>query len=173
VLLPFILYAPCPFNAPFLFSVFQLLHTPPSTLLNPSQQQQPLSSLFYILIVSVQLVHAFSPCRVLCLIIIATLQLLWQLDPCVHHHWVLSRDSLAYLTVETLCLLYQSRANPLCCSYRLQHSSICQPPLRIIFIRLEDASSLFIFSGDHTEACLIPLEKSISRFWQSQSEVQQ
>jgi hypothetical protein len=29
------LCAPCPFNAPFLFSVFQLLHTPPSTLLNP------------------------------------------------------------------------------------------------------------------------------------------
>jgi hypothetical protein len=165
VLLPFILYAPCPFNAPFLFSVFHLLHTPPSTLLNPSQQQHHLSSLFYILIVSMQLVHAFSPCRVLFPIIISTLQLLWQLDTCVHHQWVLSRDSLASLVVETLRLLYQSRDNPLCCSYRLQHSSICQPPLRIICIRLEDASSLFIFSGDHIEACLIPWEKSIIRFW--------
>jgi hypothetical protein len=40
VLLPFMLCVPCPFNAPFLFSVFQLLHPPPSTHLNPSQQQQ-------------------------------------------------------------------------------------------------------------------------------------
>jgi hypothetical protein len=44
-----------------------------------------ISSLFNILIVSVHLVHAISPCfcmlspcRVLCLIIIATLQLLWR-----------------------------------------------------------------------------------------------
>jgi hypothetical protein len=28
-------------------------------------------------------------CRVLYLIIIATLQLLWRFHPCVHHHWVL------------------------------------------------------------------------------------
>ena len=34
-----------------------------------------------------------SSCRVLCLIIIATLQLLWLLNPCVHHHWVLCWDS--------------------------------------------------------------------------------
>jgi hypothetical protein len=52
-----------------------------------------ISSLFCMLIVSVHLVHAISPCfcmlspcRVLCLIIIATLQLLLQLNPCVHHH---------------------------------------------------------------------------------------
>jgi hypothetical protein len=71
---------------------------PPSSHLNHPQPQQPqISSLLCILIVSVQLVHAFSPClcmlypcRVLCLIIISTLQLLWQFDPCVHHHWVLS-----------------------------------------------------------------------------------
>jgi hypothetical protein len=46
-------------------------------------------------------------CRVLCLIIIATLQLLWRLNPCVHHHWVLclrflslssSRDSSSSLS---------------------------------------------------------------------------
>jgi hypothetical protein len=48
------------------------------------------------------------PCRVLCLIIISTLQLLWQLNPCIHHHWVLCRDSLAYPVVNTLCLLYHS-----------------------------------------------------------------
>jgi hypothetical protein len=61
VLLPFMLCAPSPFNAPFLFSVFQLLHTPPSTRLNHSQQQQhSISSLFFILIVSVHLLHALS-----------------------------------------------------------------------------------------------------------------
>jgi hypothetical protein len=70
-----------------------------------------------------------SPCRVLCMIIIATLQLLWQLNPCVHHHWVLCQDNFTSPAVKTLRILFYSRAQPLCCSYRLQHSSICQSPL--------------------------------------------
>jgi hypothetical protein len=68
----------------------------PSTHLNHSQPPT-ISSLFCILIVFVHLVHPYprcfcmlyTPCRVLCLIIIATLQLLWWLNPCIHHHWVL------------------------------------------------------------------------------------
>jgi hypothetical protein len=74
----------------------------------------PISSLFNILIVSVHLVHAISPCfctlspcQVLCLIIIATLQLLWKLNPCVHHHWVLCQDSFASPAVENICLLWK------------------------------------------------------------------
>jgi hypothetical protein len=77
-----------------------------------------ISSLFSILIVSMHLVHALSlcfcmlsPCRVLCLIIIATLQLLWQLNPCIHHHWVLCRDSFASPVVETLRLLYSQSSS--------------------------------------------------------------
>jgi hypothetical protein len=121
VLFPFILLVPCPFNSQFPFYALLLVRstcffTPQS----PSITTTPKSLLFCILIVSMQLVHPFSPClcmllpcRVLCLIIIATLQLLWQFNPCVHHHWVLSRNSLASLEVETLCLLYHRRAHPL------------------------------------------------------------
>jgi hypothetical protein len=69
-----------------------------------------------------------STSRVLCLII-ATLQLLWWFPPRVQHHWVLCRDSFFSLAVETLRLLYYSRAHPLCFSYRLQPSSSCQSPL--------------------------------------------
>jgi hypothetical protein len=100
LILPFMLYAPCPFNAPFLFYVFQLLHTPPSTLLNPSQQQQPpqLQQQQQPHLFSVPCTYSFcAPCacnvcnasacspasisstsRVLCLIIMVTLQLLWR-----------------------------------------------------------------------------------------------
>jgi hypothetical protein len=129
------LCGPCPFNAPFLFFAFQLLHS--ASFYTPeSFSTTPISSLFCILIVSVHLVHAISPCfcifspsPVLCLIIMPTLQLLWQFNACVHHHWVLFRDSFTSPAVETLCLLCYSRAQPLCCSYRLQRSSICQSPL--------------------------------------------
>jgi hypothetical protein len=111
VLIPFMLCAPCPFNAPFLFCAFQLLHS--ASFSTPkSFSTTPLSSLFCILIVFVPLVHAISPCfymlspsQVLCLIIMPTLQLLWPLNACVHHHWVLFRDSLASPVVETLRLL--------------------------------------------------------------------
>jgi hypothetical protein len=113
----------CPFNAPFLFSVFQLLHTPPSTLLNPSQQQQP--HLFSVLhtyslcapcaCCPTMLLHALS-CRVLYLFIMETLQLLWQLDPSVNclykqssFHWKIPRDSSAPLAItqKSLRVLWQ------------------------------------------------------------------
>jgi hypothetical protein len=99
VLLPFMLCAPCPFTAQILFCAIQLLHSPPSSHMNHlhhnnhnklQQQQQPFSSLYRVYIASVHLVHAIftiplhahtapisSTSRVLCVIIIVTLQLLW------------------------------------------------------------------------------------------------
>jgi hypothetical protein len=114
LLLRFMLCVPCPFYAPFLFCAFQLLHSASFYTPESLSTTALISSLFYILIVSVHLVHPLyaqcfcmlSPCRVLCLIIISTLQLLWRLNPCVHHHWVLCRDSLASPAVETLRLLW-------------------------------------------------------------------
>ena len=41
VLLPFMLYAPCPFIAQFFFCSFQLLHSDPSSCMNHLQQQHP------------------------------------------------------------------------------------------------------------------------------------
>jgi hypothetical protein len=58
VLLPFMLCAPCPFNAPFLFCVFQLLHTASFYTPESLSTTTLISSLFCILIVSVHLVHA-------------------------------------------------------------------------------------------------------------------
>jgi hypothetical protein len=58
VLLPFMLCAPCPFNAPFLFSVFQLLHTASFYMPKSLSTTTTISSLFCLLIVSVHLVHA-------------------------------------------------------------------------------------------------------------------
>jgi hypothetical protein len=99
----FMLCAPCPFTAQFLFCALQLLHSPPSSHMNHLHQQQPqqppttttttpFSSLYCVFIASVHLVHAMfamplhadsaplsSTSRVFCLIIIVTLQLLWQL----------------------------------------------------------------------------------------------
>jgi hypothetical protein len=119
-----------------LFCISAIAHSSFYTPKSPLTTTTPISSLFSILIVFVHLVHAISPCfcmlspcRVLCLIIIATLHLLLQLNPCVHHHWVLCQDSFASLVVETLRLLCYSRDQPLCCSYRLQRSSIYQSPL--------------------------------------------
>ena len=138
---------------------------------SPSTTTILISSLFNILIVSVHLVHAISPClcmlspcRVLFLIIIATLQLLCQLNPCVHHHWVLCWDSLAYLTIETLRLLYYSRSQSLCCSYRIQRSFICQSPMWSVFIPLADSLRLLNSSGNHTEVSSSHLEETISGF---------
>jgi hypothetical protein len=96
----FMLCAPCPFTAQFLFCAIQLLHSPPSSHMNHLHQQQPqqtpiatttpISSLYRVYIASVHLVHAIftiplhahttpisSTSRVLCVIIIVTLQLLW------------------------------------------------------------------------------------------------
>jgi hypothetical protein len=52
------LYAPCPFYAPFLFCVFQLLHTTSFYTHESLSTTALISSLFYILLVSVHLVHA-------------------------------------------------------------------------------------------------------------------
>jgi hypothetical protein len=59
VLLPFILCVPCPFNAPFLFCAFQLLHSN-SFYTHESLPKETtlISSLFHFLIVSVLLMHA-------------------------------------------------------------------------------------------------------------------
>ena len=99
----FMLCVPCPFIVQFLFCALQLLHSPPSSHMNHLHQQQPqqpptattitpFSSLYYVFIASMHLVHAMftmplhadsaslsSTSRVFCLIIIVTLQLLWQL----------------------------------------------------------------------------------------------
>ena len=96
------LCASCPFTVKFLFCAIQLLHSPPSSHMNhlhQQQSQQPpiatttnfFSSLYCVFIASVHLVHAMfsiplhansaplsSTSRVFCLIIIMTLQLLWQ-----------------------------------------------------------------------------------------------
>jgi hypothetical protein len=101
VLLPFKLCAPYPFTAQILFCSIQLLHSPSSSHMNHLHQLQsqqtptatattPFSSLYCVFIDSVHLVHAMfamplhadsapnsSTSRVLCVIIIATLQLLW------------------------------------------------------------------------------------------------
>jgi hypothetical protein len=58
VLFPFMLYAPCPFNTPFLFCVFQLLHTASFYMPGSLSKTTLISSLFFILIVCVHLVHA-------------------------------------------------------------------------------------------------------------------
>jgi hypothetical protein len=109
VLLLFMLCAPCPFTAQFLFYAIQLFHSPPSSHINHLHQQQPqqtptmtailFSSLYHVYIAYVHLLHAIftiplhahialisSTSQVLCVIIIATLQLLWLFNPCVYHH---------------------------------------------------------------------------------------
>jgi hypothetical protein len=59
VLLPFMLCVPCPFNAPFLFCSFLLLHSASFfTRQSHSTSTTPISSLFCIFIVSAPLVHA-------------------------------------------------------------------------------------------------------------------
>jgi hypothetical protein len=58
VLLPFMLCAPCPFYAPFLFCAFQLLHSASFYTLESLSTSTLISSLFYIHIVFVHLVHA-------------------------------------------------------------------------------------------------------------------
>jgi hypothetical protein len=84
-LLPFMIYVPFPLNAPFLFSVFQLLYTPECLSITAT----PISSLFCILIVSVHLVHP-SPHTSACSHMSSTLP--------VHHG-----NSSASLAVRSIC----------------------------------------------------------------------
>jgi hypothetical protein len=58
ILMPFMLCAPCSFNAPFLFCVFQLLHIASFYMPESLSTTTLISSLFCILLVSVHLVHA-------------------------------------------------------------------------------------------------------------------
>jgi hypothetical protein len=113
IIFPFMLFAPCPFNAPFPFCTFLLLcsasfFTPQS---HPTKTTL-ISSLFCILIVSVLLVH------VVCTKLLHPLPISSALphhhanssasvavNACVHHHWVLFQDSFASPVVETLRLL--------------------------------------------------------------------
>jgi hypothetical protein len=57
VLFPFVLSAPCPFNAPFLFYTFLLLHSTSFFTPQSHPTTTSISSLFNIFIVSVHLVH--------------------------------------------------------------------------------------------------------------------
>jgi hypothetical protein len=57
VLLPFILYVPCPFNTPFLFYVFQLLHTASFYMPKSLSTAALISSLLCILILPMHLLH--------------------------------------------------------------------------------------------------------------------
>ena len=89
VLLPFMLYAPCSFNAPFLFCVFQLLHTASFYTPKSLSTVALISSLFCILIVSVHLVHA------ICVMLLHALPMLSALSD---HHY----DSSASLVVKPM-----------------------------------------------------------------------
>jgi hypothetical protein len=76
--------------------------SPTTTTTNSYSNNNPISSLYRVFIASVHLVHAMfamplhadsaplsSTSRVLCLIIIVTLQLLWWFTPRVQHHCML------------------------------------------------------------------------------------
>jgi hypothetical protein len=76
--------------------------SPTTTTANSNSNNNPISSLYRVFIASVHLVHAMfamplhadsaplsSTSRVLCLIIIVTLQLLWWFTPRVQHHCML------------------------------------------------------------------------------------
>jgi len=143
----FMLYAPCPFTAQFLFCAIQLLHSPPpsptTTTANSNSNSNPISSLYHVFIASVHLVHAmfimplhadFAPLsstsRVLCLIIIVTFQLLWWFAPLVQNHCMLYWDSSASLAVwDSSSSLWQSNSPSL---FQLQASMFisCQSPPR-------------------------------------------
>jgi hypothetical protein len=87
-------------SAATLFSFFtHELPSPTTTTTNSNSNRNPFSSLYHVYMASVHLVHAIfaiplhshtapisSTSQVLCVIIIATLQLLWQFNPCVYHH---------------------------------------------------------------------------------------
>ena len=60
ILLPFMLSAPCPFNAPFPFCAFLLLRSASFFTPQTHSTTAPLSSLFNILILSMHLMHAIS-----------------------------------------------------------------------------------------------------------------
>jgi hypothetical protein len=90
VFLPFMLYTPCPFHAPFLFCVFQLLHTASFYMPQSLSTVTTLSSLFCILIVFVHLVHS---------IYTMLLHALPKSSALADHHY----NSSASLAVKPMC----------------------------------------------------------------------
>jgi hypothetical protein len=98
-----------------------------------------------------------STTRVLSLIIIVTLQLLWQFSHAFN---------ITGCHAEIPQPLWQSRLFIFSVldelilsvfSYILQSPSICQSPVSIILNPLEDFLRLFIFFGDHTQSSSSPL----------------
>jgi hypothetical protein len=105
VLLQFILCAPCPFTAQFLFSPIQLLHNLPSTRMNhfPHQQTPPLEQQQPPHLFSVPCIYSFcAPCACnvrhasACILSVVILHLSSALSD---HH----RDSSASLVVRPAC----------------------------------------------------------------------
>jgi hypothetical protein len=86
VLLPIMLYAPCPFNAPFLFCAFQLLHSASFYTLESLSTTATISSLFSILIVYVLLVHAICtmPLHSLHSVIVLHIEIFTATSHCHH-----------------------------------------------------------------------------------------
>jgi hypothetical protein len=172
------LYAPYPFNAPFLNSAFLLLRS--TSLHTPkfySTATQLLSSFFLkILHISVLFVHAIfamplhahsgpnsSTSRVLCLIIIMTLQLLRHLFPCVQHHWVFYLDFATSLAVEDLCFLCLRRSYPFYFHLHISMLIHLSIPLRVVFLH----STKF---GDSSSPLVIT-QRSLRILWQTPSMV--
>jgi hypothetical protein len=60
---------------------------------------------------------------------------------------------------QVLCLIIITHS-----SVSLAVRSICQLPLRTVFIPLVDSLRLFSFSGNHSEVSSSPLAETISRF---------
>jgi hypothetical protein len=86
-------------NSAAALSSFFTHESPSPTTTTTNYNNTPNSSLYHVFMASVHLVHAIfsiplhahtapisSTSQVLCVIIIATLQLLWQFNPCVYHH---------------------------------------------------------------------------------------
>ena len=144
-------------------------------------QQQPQPLLFfiqYIYIASVHIVHAISAIplhahtapisstsRVLCLIIMVTLQLLWQFS----HAF-----SITGCYVEIPQPLWQLRLFVFSVKVELTFfvlvtgsiPSSCQSPPRVVFIPLADSMWLFCSSGNHTKVSSHPLVEPINGYWQ-------
>ena len=93
---------------------FSCCTLPHSTHLNHSQQPT-ISSLFYIFILSVHLLHPLFTILLHALLMSSALpdhhcnsSASLAVHSCIHHHWVVCWDSLACLVVKTLHLLWRS-----------------------------------------------------------------
>jgi hypothetical protein len=161
-----------PFNAPFVFYAFPLLHsTSFFTHASLTTATTTISSLFHILILPVHLVHAPNPMAL-------HVDLYVECSTC--SLWKLFSFSICscHLSIITGChnqipsphhqlrffIFCYSRAQLFYCSYRLQCSSSCQSPPRTVFVLLPDPLRLLTFSFNHMEVSLSPLAETISGF---------